>query len=106
MEARHTKRGKVLRMIFGSSKKNSWRGPGVNSKDIVSAGTLFGGADWQAAGKQEEEFNDDGIKVVLSYIDHEGVRRCVISGMFAGLLAEYVVDRTQLALKGWNFKVA
>ena len=34
--------------------------------------------------KQEEEFNDDGFVVGLSFIDHEGARHCAISWMFVG----------------------
>ena len=30
--------------------------------------------------KQEEDFNDGGVKVGLSYMDHEGARCCAISG--------------------------
>ena len=31
--------------------------------------------------KQEEEFNDDDVKVVLTYLDYERVRRCAVSGI-------------------------
>ena len=34
--------------------------------------------------KQEEEFNDDGFVVGLSFIDYEGARHCAISGTFVG----------------------
>ena len=33
---------------------------------------------------QEEEHDDESMKVGLSFIDHEGVRRCAISGMLVG----------------------
>ena len=39
--------------------------------------------------KQEEESNDEGVKVVLSHTDHERAKRCAISGTLFG----YVCSR-------------
>ena len=37
--------------------------------------------DKQHGVKQEEEYDDDGIKLGLSCTDHAGAKRCVITGM-------------------------
>ena len=34
--------------------------------------------------RQEEEYDDESMKVGLSFTDHEGARRCAISGMLVG----------------------
>ena len=34
--------------------------------------------------RQEEEHDDESMKVGLSFIDHDGARRCAITGMFVG----------------------
>ena len=39
--------------------------------------------------KQEDESNDEGVKVVLSHTDHERAKRCAISGTLFG----YVCSR-------------
>ena len=57
---------------------NSCPGSGVYSQKNAGAGTLGGGGEWQAVRGQA------GIKVDMSYIDNEGARRCVISGMLIG----------------------
>ena len=53
------------------------------SKENVGATARGGRASGkQHEVKQEEEFNDDGFVVGLSFIDHEGARHCAISGTF------------------------
>ena len=49
--------------------------------------------------KQEEEFNDDGFVVGLSFIDHEGPRHCAISGRLSVMFGRQTVERTHLNLQ-------
>ena len=40
--------------------------------------------DKQCDVRQEEEYDGDGLKVALSYVDHEGARRRPITAMLVG----------------------
>ena len=66
-----------------AARRESCPGSGVYSKENVGATARGGGGEWHEV-KQEEEFNDDGFVVGLSFIDHEGPRHCAISGIFVG----------------------
>ena len=58
----------------------------VHSKENAGAMTL-GGVETSGkscAVREEDEYDDKGIKVGLSLIDHEGAKRCAITGMLVG----------------------
>ena len=81
------RRAEVRQMILGGSKKKRkfvqdqefFRRRMLAPRHVVVAAS-----GKQHEVKQEEEFNDDGFVVGLSFIDHEGPRHCAISGMFVG----------------------
>ena len=58
--------------------------------------------------RQEEEYDDEDIKVGLTYVDYEGASRCAITRMLVGdaclLLCGYVALQ-QVVQKVWRVKV-
>ena len=51
---------------------------------LASDHLVVGTSDKRCAGRQEEEDDDKGTKVDLSFIDHEGAKRCAITEMLVG----------------------
>ena len=61
----------------------------------------------QCDARKEEEYDDADIKLGLSNIDHEGEKRCAITGTLVGNTSGLDIVALQLfALKDWSMKVS
>ena len=79
------RRAEVRQMILGGSKKKrnlSRIRSFFRRRMLAPRHVVVAASGKQHEVKQEEEFNDDGFVVGLSFIDHEGARHCAISGTF------------------------